>query len=127
MVEVVAALVRDGEKYLICRRPEGKMCAGRWEFAGGKVEPGETGPEALAREWREELGVELAVGAVLAEVEHAYPELTVHLTLYAATLASGAPQRLEHSAMKWISRTEFGDYDFCPADARLLRQLRGRI
>lgn len=127
MIEVVAALVRDGDKFLICRRPEGKRCAGCWEFAGGKVEPGETEAQALAREWREELGVELRVGDVLADVTHAYPDLTVHLTLYAAAVASGVPRALEHSQLRWISPREAGGYAFCPADARLLEQLEGRL
>lgn len=126
MIEVVAALVRDGARFLICQRPEGKMCAGCWEFAGGKVEAGETGPEALKREWREELGVELAVGALLAEVRHAYPAREVHLRLYAARIASGTPAALEHSQIKWIEARDFGRYAFCPADARLIEQLRAR-
>lgn len=127
MIEVVAALVQDENRFLICRRPEGKQCARCWEFAGGKVEPGETGAQALAREWREELGVELRVGDVLADVTHAYPDLTVHLTLYAAEITSGAPLALEHSQLRWISPQELENYVFCPADARLLEQLKGRL
>ena len=126
MIEVVAALVRNGERFLIGQRPEGKMCAGRWEFAGGKVEAGETGPEALRREWREELGVELAVGALLAQTRHESPERTVHLSLYAARIASGAPRALEHSALRWVAAEDFDAYPFCPADAELIEQLRRR-
>ena len=126
MIEVVAALVRDGERFLICQRPEGKMCAGGGEFAGGKVEPGETGPEALRREWREELDVELAVGARLAEVFYDYPEKRVHLMLYAARIASGAPRALEHSRLRWVEAQDFDAYSFCPADAELIALLRRR-
>ena len=126
MIEVVAALVRDGERFLVCQRPEGKMCAGRWEFAGGKVEAGESDPEALRREWREELVVEIAVGAQLAEVLYDYPERRVHLTLYAARIASGAPRALEHSALRWVAAEDFDRVSFCPADAELIVQLRRR-
>ena len=126
MIEVVAALVRDADRFLICQRPEGKMCAGQWEFAGGKVEAGETGPEALRRDWWEELGVELAVGALLARTQYAYPERVVQLSLYAARIASGAPRALEHSALRWVAAEDFDAYPFCPADAKLIAQLRSR-
>ena len=126
MIEVVAALVRDGKRFLICQRPEGKMCAGSWEFAGGKVEAGETGPEALRREWREELDVDLAVGALLAEVRHEYPERAVHLMLYAARIVYGMPRALEHSALRWVAAEDFDSVSFCPADAELIDQLRRR-
>ena len=127
MIEVVAAMIRDGDRILICRRPEGKAQGGRWEFPGGKNEPGETGAAALARECREELDVALDVGAALADVVQEYPERCVHLTLYAARIAQGAPRRLEHSDIRWITAEQLDEFDWCPADARLLEQLRGRI
>ena len=102
------------------------MCAGSWEFAGGKVEAGETGPEALRREWREELDVDLAVGALLAEVRHEYPERAVHLMLYAARIVYGMPRALEHSALRWVAAEDFDSVSFCPADAELIDQLRRR-
>lgn len=127
MIEVVAAMIRDGERILICRRPEGKAQGGRWEFPGGKIEPGETGEAALARECREELDVKLNVGAALADVVQEYPEKCVHLTLYEARIAGGEPRRLEHSDIRWITAAQLGEFDWCPADARLLEKLRGRI
>lgn len=124
MLEVVAALIQDGDRVLICRRPEGKMCAGCWEFPGGKVEPGETEAEAVRRECMEELGVELDVGSKRAEVVHDYPQRTVHLSLYACRIARGEPRCLEHSGMRWIAAAQLGEVALCPADARLLRCLR---
>ena len=125
-MEVVAAMIRDGDRVLLCRRPEGKAQGGKWEFPGGKIEPGETGEAALERECREELDVTLAVGRALADVTQDYPGRTVQLTLYEARIASGAPRRLEHSEIRWVLPERIGEYDLCPADARLVEQLRGR-
>ena len=126
MLEVVAGLVRDGERFLICQRPAHKARGLMWEFAGGKVENGETGPQALKRELREELGIEVEVQEQVAEVTYAYPELTVHLTLYGAAIVHGTPQLLEHNALRWIALDEAVDGDFCPADQLFLAELRRR-
>ena len=88
MVEVVAALIERGERFLICQRPAHKARGLLWEFVGGKVEPHETPEQALARECREELGVELRVGPKFFEVTHAYPDIEVHLTLFCAAIES---------------------------------------
>ena len=79
---------------------------------------------ALVRECREELAVPLTVGEVFAEVVHAYPDLTVHLTLFHAAIAEGEPQLLEHNALRWITPDEIPEYDFCPADVEILEKLR---
>ena len=124
MTEVVAALIwRDG-RFLICQRPAHKARGLLWEFVGGKVEPGETQAQALVRECREELAVPLTVGEVFAEAVHAYPDLTVHLTLFHAAIAEGEPQLLEHNALRWITPDEIPEYDFCPADVEILEKLR---
>ena len=96
MTEVVAALIWDGNRFLICQRPAHKARGLLWEFVGGKVEPGETKEEALIRECREELAVTVSVQGIFMEVTHPYPDLTVHLTLYNAKIESGVPQLLEH-------------------------------
>ena len=126
MVEVVAALIWDGEKFLICQRPAHKARGLLWEFVGGKVEPGETRRQALVRECREELDVLVAVGSVFMDVVHEYPDMTVHLTLFNAAIASGVPKLLEHNDIRWITADEIPAYDFCPADEEILRKLRER-
>jgi 8-oxo-dGTP diphosphatase len=94
-----------------------------WEFVGGKVEPGETKEQALVRECREELAVTLSVGEVFTDVTHEYPDLTVHLTLFNATIAEGVPQMPEHNAIRWITAGEIGAYAFCPADVEILERI----
>ena len=125
MVEVVAALIWQGEKFMICQRPAHKARGLLWEFVGGKVEKGETKEQALIRECREELAVTLSVGDVFMDVVHEYPDLTVHLTLFNATIAEGEPQKLEHNDIRWITVGEIQGYDFCPADEEILKKLTG--
>ena len=122
--EVVAALIWQGGKFMICQRPAHKARGLLWEFVGGKVEPNETKEEALIRECREELAVTLSVGDVFMDVTHEYPDLTVHLTLFHATIAEGEPQKLEHNDIQWITTKEIPSYDFCPADVVILERLR---
>lgn len=123
MTEVVAALIWQGEKFMICQRPPHKARGLLWEFVGGKVEVGEGPEEALIRECREELGVSLSVGEVFMDVTHEYPDLLVHLTLFHATIAQGEPQKLEHNDIQWITPREIPNYDFCPADVEILEKL----
>lgn len=123
MVEVVAALIWDRDKFLICQRPAHKARALLWEFVGGKVEPGETKVQALIRECQEELAITLSVGDVFMEVSHVYPDLFVHLTLFHATIAEGVPQMLEHNDIQWITPAEIPNYDFCPADEEILKKI----
>lgn len=123
MVEVVAALIWDGPRFMICQRPAHKARGSLWEFVGGKVEPGEGAEEALIRECREELAVTLSVGTVFMDVVHEYPDITVHLTLFHATIADGVPQKLEHQDIRWITPCEISDYEFCPADTEILEKI----
>ena len=123
ITEVVAALIWRGNKFMICQRPAHKARGLLWEFAGGKVEPGETKEQALMRECREELNILLSVGDVFTEVIHEYPDLTVHLTLFNATIAEGEPQKLEHNDIKWITPSDIQKYEFCPADEVILSKI----
>ena len=125
-IRVVAALIEEGGKFLVCRRPANKARGLLWEFAGGKVEQGEEKAAALVRECREELGVELDVGEVFTELTHVYPDVTVRLTLFCARIAAGVPQRLEHAELRWATPQEMLSLEFCPADAPILRMLAGR-
>ena len=124
MTEVVAALIWKGNRFLACQRPANKARGLLWEFVGGKVEPGETKEQALIRECQEELAITVAVQDIFMEVEHVYPDLTVHLTLFNATIAEGVPQKLEHNDLRWITRAEIDQYEFCPADEEILRRLK---
>ena len=123
ITEVVAALIWQGEKFMICQRPAHKARGLLWEFVGGKVEPGEIKEQALIRECKEELAVTLSVGNVFMDVVHEYPDLTVHLTLFNATITEGVLQKLEHNDIKWITPSEIPNYEFCPADEEILKKI----
>ena len=123
ITEVVAALIWQGDTFMICQRPAHKARGLLWEFVGGKVEAGESKVEALVRECREELAVTLSVGDVFMDVTHEYPDLTVHLTLFHATIAQGEPQKLEHQDIRWITPREIDQYVFCPADVEILSKI----
>lgn len=126
MTEVVAGLIWDGDRFLICQRPANKKRGLLWEFAGGKMEPGETREQTLVREFQEELGVTLKPLDIFMEVTHEYPDMTVHMTLYNAVIAEGTLQKLEHNDLRWITVGEIDEYDFCPADVEILERLKGR-
>ena len=121
---VVAALIWDGDRFLICQRPAHKTRGLLWEFVGGKVEPGETKQQALIRECREELDVLVEVEDVFMEVCHEYPDMTVELTLFHASVLQGQIKLLEHADARWITPAEIEKYDFCPADVEILEKIR---
>lgn len=123
LVEVVAALIWDNDKFMICQRPANKARALLWEFVGGKVEPGETKEQALIRECQEELAITLSVGDEFMRVVHEYPDIKVNLTLFNATITEGVPQKLEHNDIKWITPQEIPNYEFCPADKEILSEI----
>ena len=122
-IEVVAALIWSGERFLICQRPQNKARALLWEFVGGKVEIGETKEDALVRECKEELEVILSVKDLFMEVTHEYPDVTVHLSLFNATILEGEPKMLEHNDIKWITPKEIPNFNFCPADEEILEKI----
>lgn len=127
VTEVVAALIWEDGRFLICQRPAHKTRGLLWEFPGGKVEPGETKEQALIRECQEELAITVEVQEVFMEVLHEYPDLSVHLTLFCAVIAagSGGIRKLEHNDIRWIVPREIPQYEFCPADVEILERLRG--
>ena len=125
MVEVVAALIRDSNKFLICQRPAHKSNSLLWEFVGGKVEQGETKEEALIRECKEELDVNIEVGEEFFDITHEYPDITIHLTLFNAKIVSGTPKKIEHNDIRWITADELPNYKFCKADTEILTKIRG--
>ena len=124
MTEVVAALIWNENRFLACQRPAHKARGLMWEFVGGKVEPEESKEQALIRECQEELAVTIAVRDMFMEVDHVYPDLTVHLTLFNASIAEGILQKIEHNDLRWITVEEIDQYEFCPADEEILRRLK---
>lgn len=126
MTEVVAALIWENDKFMICQRPAHKARALLWEFVGGKVESGETKEQALIRECQEELAITPSVGDIFMDVVHEYPDITIRLTLFNATIAEGVPKKLEHNDIQWITPAEIPNYTFCPADKEILEAIKRR-
>lgn len=123
VVQVVAAIIRKGDRLLICQRPKDKAQASRWEFPGGKIEPGETGPVALIRECKEELAVTLTVGERYSIAETQLPDKTMQINFYWAELGDQVPKQLEHQAFRWVKKEELKDFSFCPADMVVAQKL----
>ena len=123
IIEVVGAIIRDGDRYLVGQRAANKAQGGLWEFMGGKIEPGETPEQALARECREELDLEIEDEHIIDSVIHDYPEKTIRLTLISCSPKSGSvPKALEHQQIRWVTRSEMDALDFAPADRELIRK-----
>ena len=123
VLDVAAGLVFEGGRLLITQRPPGGHLAGLWEFPGGKLESGESWQQALVRELREELGIEVAVGREFCRVQHAYPQREVHLRFFVCRIASGIPTPIGCSAVAWVGPEELGRFEFPEADRQLLEQL----
>ena len=124
MTDVVAALIWENDKFLICQRPKHKARGLLWEFVGGKVEPNETKEEALIRECKEELDVTVKPLDIFMEVIHEYPDIKIKLTLFSAKIEKGEIKLLEHNDYKWIKSEEIENFDFCPADYEILERIK---
>lgn len=131
IVDVVAALIWNNDRFMICQRPENKAQALLWEFVGGKVEPGESKEQALIRECKEELNVDVSIGDLFFQSEHKYPDLYIRLTVFNAEIIRGIPVLKEHNNIKWIGISEISQYSFCPADLpvleKLMRMRKGKV
>ena len=124
MVEVVAALIWDHDRFMICQRPAHKARGLLWEFVGGKVEPKESMEAALIRECREELDITVSVGTLFTQVIHEYPDIHIRLSLFHCTIAEGTPKLLEHADLKWIRPSQIPEFSFCPADKDILAMIQ---
>ena len=127
MTDVVAALIWDQDKFMICQRPAHKARGLLWEFVGGKTEPGESMEDALVRECQEELDITVSVGDIFTQVIHEYPDIHIRLTLFNCTIADGTPKLLEHHDLKWITPAQIPQFDFCPADEDILKMIQERF
>ena len=123
-IDVVAALIWEKDKFLICQRPANKTRGLLWEFVGGKVESGESLQQALMRECMEELAITVDVGKQFMQVIHQYPDMLIRLTLFHCTIPHGFPQALEHNALEWIHPSQTDNYEFCPADTDILTKIK---
>lgn len=124
LIHVTAALLQNSEDHiLIARRKQGQRLAYKWEFPGGKQEPGETPQECLRRELWEELRLQVAVGPFFADSTYTYDFATIHLSAYWAYLVSGKPQLTVHDQLAWVRPSDLSNYAFAPADIPIIAKL----
>lgn len=126
-IRVAAAVVRRAGRFLICKRSAGGSCAYLYEFPGGKIEPGEEPRACAERECREELGISVSCGEELWSTSHEYPDRRVELVFFWAEIThdSSEPEKSVHEEIAWAAPDELKNYEFCPADAELIRMLEG--
>ena len=121
-VKVIAAIIRKESRILIGKRKVGTF-AGKWEFPGGKMEPGETPEQCLARELAEELGVEARIGKLFLSTRHAYSHMAIEFVTYEAEIVSGEPRLRDHNELRWVLPAELCLYDFPEADRPVVEKL----
>ena len=123
ILTVVAAIIKLDGKYLITKRPAKTHMGGFWEFPGGRVKDGESYTVALERELLEETNLKIKVGDLFQDISHEYEDRIIHLLFYNSIITSGKPLPLECDEIKWISPNEFFNYQFPPADGKLVNLL----
>ncbi len=125
-IEVVAALIRDGDKIFATQRGYGEY-KDFWEFPGGKIEPGETPEAALKREIKEELATEIDVNEYVGTVDYDYPDFHITLLLYLCSMVSGNLELLEHESAKWLLASELDTVSWLPADLEIIPKLKSLL
>lgn len=121
-IEVVAAIIHQGEKILATQRGYGDY-KGLWEFPGGKIESGETSEDAIRREIREELGVDISVEELVCTVEYDYPAFHLTMHCFWCSIAQGVPVLMEHQSARWLEKSEWESVEWLPADVEVLKVL----
>jgi len=124
---VTAAIIINNGKVLIAQRAENQQLAGKWEFPGGKVEPGETPEECLKREIKEELGINIEVNDFFGESTYHYDTGTIKLLAYKSQWIDGECKLSVHSRIKWVKPYELENYDFAPADIYFVNKLKEEL
>ncbi|HEY3234135.1 MAG TPA: (deoxy)nucleoside triphosphate pyrophosphohydrolase [Polyangiaceae bacterium] len=124
-IRVVAAVIERSGRYLITQRRPSAVLPLMWEFPGGRVEPGETDADALKREVKHRLGVDVEPGQLISFVSHPYERYVVDLYLYDCRLHQGEPTELNVKTFRWVSSAEFDQYPFTPADEISITKLLG--
>ena len=122
-INVVAAIIRDGDRIFATQRGYGDFKDG-WEFPGGKVEEGETPQEALKREIEEELKTEIEVGDYITTIEYDYPKFHLSMRCYWATIVEGKPVLLEHEAARWLTKDTINSVEWLPADMTIIEEIK---
>lgn len=125
-INVVAAIIRDGDRIFATQRGYGELKDG-WEFPGGKVEEGETPQEALRREIEEELETEIEVGDYLTTIEYDYPKFHLSMKCYWAKIVEGKPVLLEHEAAKWLTKDTIDSVEWLPADITIIDKVKEHL
>lgn len=122
-IEVVAALITADNKIFATQRGYGEYKDG-WEFPGGKIEPGETPQNALAREIKEELDTDISVGDLLTTIEYDYPKFHLSMQCFWCSISDGTPVLKEHEAARWLSADQLDDVAWLPADKTIIGMIR---
>lgn len=125
MTQVAAAVLRKDGKIFICQRGAGGSCAFLWEFPGGKLEQGETLEECAVRECKEELNIDISVKGLFDETTYQYPDRKIVIAFFEADVTGGELKRNVHRDMRWVLPSELKNYEFCPADAEIIKKLSG--
>jgi len=124
MLQVVCGVIEDSEgRVLACQRPAGKHLGGMWEFPGGKIDPGESAADALVRELKEELAVDVEVERALTPVTWSYGEITIHLQPFMCRIIAGELQALEHEKLHWCGAGDYSQLSWAPADVPILCEI----
>jgi A/G-specific adenine glycosylase len=123
--QIVAAAIEKNGRFLLGKRPPDGLLGGLWEFPGGKVEPGETLPQCLRREIKEELGLRIKVGKPITSLDHAYTHFKITLHAFECELVSGQPQALQVQDFKWVRMSELKRYAFAKTDLRIISAIVG--
>jgi len=126
IIKVTAAILEKDGQIIIAQRKSSDHLSGLWEFPGGKIEPGETPEECLARELKEEFDIDVEVGELLGSNVHHYDHISIELMAYRASWVSGAITMNDHKAYRWVTVDQLTEYEFAPADVPFVEILRGK-